>query len=133
VPWLAASAPPVPVRAAELKPFADDLGKLVRDFGLKLPHVFMALKDEATFAQAQLVHERIADVAIDLYVSACVLARLDHLAAAGGKPADPFADPVAGRYFLALAFRRVRQNLAALDANDDAELLAAAASTLGRV
>ncbi len=131
VPWLAASAPPVPVKAAELKPFADDLGKLVRDFGLKLPHVFMALKDEATFAQAQLVHERIADVAIDLYVSACVLARLDHLAAVPS--ADPFADPVAGRYFLALAFRRVRQNLAALDANDDADLLAAAASTLSRV
>ena len=131
VPWLAASAPPVPVTAAELKPFADDLGKLVRDFGLKLPHVFLSLKDEATFAQAQLVHERIADAAIDLYVSACVLARLDHLAAAPS--ADPFADPVAGRYFLSLAYRRVRQNLAALDANDDAELLAAAASTLGRV
>ncbi len=43
--------------------------RLTREFGLKLPHVFMALKDEATFAQAELVHERIADIAIDLYVS----------------------------------------------------------------
>ena len=51
----------------------------MREFGLKLPHVFMALKDEATFAQAELVHERIADIAIDLYVSSCVLARLDHM------------------------------------------------------
>jgi hypothetical protein len=135
-PWLTTSAPPVPVKSAELRPYADELGKLVREFGLKLPHVFLALKDEATFAQAQLVHERIADAAIDLYVSACTLARLDHLLAAGagnGKPADPFADPAAGRYFLALAARRVRQNLAALDGNDDAALLAAAASTLGRL
>jgi len=132
LPWLTA-APPVPVKAAELKPAADELGRLVRDFGLRLPHVFLALKDEATFAQAQLVHERIADAAIDLYVSACVLARLDHLLGAGGKSADPFADPAAGRYFLALAARRVRQSLAALDGNDDAELLSAAASTLARV
>ena len=88
---------------------------------------------ERRYTTAQLVHERIADAAIDLYVSACVLARLDHLLGAGGKSADPFADPAAGRYFQALAFRRVRQNLAALDSNDDSELLAAATSTLARV
>ena len=71
--------------------------RLVREFGLKLPHVFMALKDEAKFVQAELVHERIADIAIDLYVCACVLARLDHLlskpgSTAGNRRPDPFAD-----------------------------------------
>ncbi len=136
VPWLTTSAPVVPVKAPELKAAAEEVGRLTREFGLKLPHVFLALKDEATFAQAQLVHERIADVAIDLYVSACVLARLDHLLAApagNGKPADPHADPAAGEFFLALAARRVRENLAALDANDDAALLAAASSALGKL
>ena len=87
----------VPVKSRELRDDAHTLGKLVREFGLKLPHVFMALKDEATFVQAQLVHERIADIAIDLYVSSCVLARLDHMLTQGrgqrqGAADDPYAD-----------------------------------------
>jgi hypothetical protein len=98
----------------------------------------MGLKDEATFAQAQLVHERIADIAIDLYVSACVLSRLDYLltkSANNGKVtvADPFADVTAGKYFLKLAYRRIRERFAALDDNDDAVCLESAKSMLGRV
>jgi hypothetical protein len=135
VPWLTTSTPEVPVQTAELQEAASTLAKLVREFGLKLPHVFMAAKNEETFAQAELVHERIADIAIDLYVSACVLARLDHLLAAqgtNGKPMalDPHADPVAGKYFLKLAFRRIRDRFAAFDDNDDATLLDAARSTI---
>ena len=134
-PWLTTSAPAVPVNAESLKTEATTLGRFVREFGLKLPHVFMALKDEATFAQAQLVHERIADIAIDLYVSACVLSRLDHLlgkAATNGKPSDPFADVTAGRYFLDIAFRRIRTNFAALDDNDDTRNLEAAKAMLAK-
>ena len=134
--WLTTGTPTVPVKSPDLRDDARTLGKMVKDFGLKLPHVFLALKDEATFAQAELVHERIADIAIDLYVSACVLARLDHIAtkATNGKPAaaDPYADPVAGKYFLQLAFRRIRERFAALDDNDDAGLLASAKSTIGK-
>lgn len=115
-PWLTTSAPTVPTQAPELSADAHTLARFTREFGLKLPHVFMALKNEETFAQAELVHERIADIAIDLYVSACVLARLDHLLAGpgtNGKPtaADVYADPVAGKYFLKLAFRRIREPL----------------------
>jgi acyl-CoA dehydrogenase family protein 9 len=94
----------------------------VKRFGTTLPRVFLRLADEATFVQAQLVHERIADIAIDLYVAACVLSRLD---------AEGAADP-AGRYFLALAFRRVEERFAALDSNDDAACLAAATAALGK-
>jgi acyl-CoA dehydrogenase family protein 9 len=136
-PWLTTGTPDVPVKSAELRDDAYTLGKLVREFGLKLPHVFLGLKDEAKFVQAQLVHERIADIAIDLYVSACVLSRLDHLL---GKPgtngqaaaADPSADVAAGRYFLAVAYRRIRERFAALDDHDDPALLAAAKSVLGK-
>ncbi|MBX9624323.1 MAG: acyl-CoA dehydrogenase family protein [Gemmataceae bacterium] len=137
-PWLTGGTPEVPVKSADLMPQAAELGKLVREFGLKLPHVFKRFGGpdaEAKFAQAQLVHERIADVAIDLYVSSCVLSRLDALAAkagSNGKPADPHADPAAGRYFLEAAFRRIRSNFAALDDNDDPGLLAAAKSTLAK-
>lgn len=136
-PWLTTSAPKVPVKSAELQNDAYTLGRLVREFGLKLPHVFMKAKTEENFAQAELVHERIADIAIDLYVSSCVLARLDHLLSHGsgnGKAtaSDPYADVTAGRYFLTLAFRRIRERFAAFDDNDDAALLASAKSTIAK-
>ena len=84
-PWLTTGTPTVPVKSrSNLRDDAYTLGKLTREFGLKLPYVFMSLKNEETFAQAELVHERIADIAIDLYVSSCVLARLDHLLAGKG-------------------------------------------------
>jgi len=136
-PWLTTSAPTVPVQSAELRDDATTLARLTREFGLKLPHVFMRLKDEATFAQAELDHERIADIAIDLYVSSCVLARLDHLltkSASNGKATatDPYADVAAGRYFLKLAYRRIREAFTAFDDNDDAALLASAKSTTAK-
>ncbi len=136
-PWLTTSAPTVPVMSPALKDEAYTLARLTREFGLKLPHVFMAAKTEENFAQAELVHERIADIAIDLYVSACVLARLDHIlthAAGNGtaKPTDVYADPAAGRYFLTLAFRRIRERFAAFDDNDDAALLNTAKGVIGK-
>jgi alkylation response protein AidB-like acyl-CoA dehydrogenase len=135
-PWLTVGVPTVPVQSRELAEDAYTLGRLTREFGLKLPHVFLALKDEATFAQAELVHERIADIAIDLYVSACVLARLDYLmtkAGSNGKTTtDPYADVTAGRYFLTLAFRRIRERFAALDDNDDDGLLTAAKAMIAK-
>ena len=52
----------VPVKSNDLKSLANDLGELIRDFGLKLPRVFLKLKDEAVFVQArrsgQLAAER---------------------------------------------------------------------------
>ena len=38
----------------------------------------------------------------------------------------------AGRYFLKLAFRRIRERFAALDDNDDAALLASAKSMIAK-
>jgi alkylation response protein AidB-like acyl-CoA dehydrogenase len=135
VPWATTGTPAVPVHAAALQDDARTLGKLVREFGLKLPHVFLGLKDEAKFVQAQLVHERLADIAIDLYVSSCVLSRLDLLLSktgTNGQPVDPYADVSAGQYFLKLAFRRIHERFAALDDNDDAGCLEAAKVALGK-
>jgi acyl-CoA dehydrogenase family member 9 len=132
LPWTV-STPNVPVKNAELQPAADTLGKLVREFGLKLPKVFMALKEETTFVQAQMVHERLADIAIDLYVSACTLARLDHMISTpAAKSAEPTDDITAGKYFLKLAERRIRDRFASLDDNDDPLLNSVAGSILGK-
>lgn len=128
LPW-AAATPRVPVSgllAAEAAAFARN----VRRFGLELPHVFLRLADETKFVQAQLVHERIADLAIELYVSACVLSRLDHLLA--HPSADPHADPEAGKYFLTLANQRIAANFAALTNPADAACVATADRVLAK-
>ena len=127
-PWLAHS-PTVPVREAELQSDARILAGSVKRLGTTLPHVFLKLKDETVFVQAQLVHERLADIAMDLYAAACVLSRLDALIAKP-KPTDRFADVTAGRSFLKMAFRRIENNFAALDDNDDEAWLAASAAIL---
>ena len=131
MPWTV-STPDVPVKSAALRDDAAHLGKLVREFGLKLPHVFVGLKDESRFVQAQMVHERIADVAIDLYVSTCVLSRLDHLMTQGATPSDPYADVTAGRYFLQLAFRRIQDRFSSLDSNDDTDCVDTAKAMLAK-
>lgn len=126
IPW--ASTPTVPVKSPKLDAEVTAFARMVKKFGLELPHVFLRLKDETKFVQAQLIHERIADIAIDLYVSACVLARLDHLIANPSK--DVYADVAAGRYFLKLANRRMAANFTALTDHDDADTVAVADGVL---
>ncbi len=129
-PWLASSTPAVPVKNPGLFNDARTLAKFVKQFGSILPHVFMKLKDETTFVQAQIIHERIADIAIDLYVSSCTLARLDTILTAPSN--DKYADPTAGRAYLAMAFRRIQANFVALTDHDDAIWLESAKSMLAK-
>ena len=125
-PWLA-STPNVPVNSPDLAAHAKTLSGFVKQFGTNLPHVFLKLKDEAVFVQAQLVHERLADLAIDLYACACVLSRLDT-----APKKDKYADPAHGHAFLAMAFRRIRNTFLALDENDDDAWLTSAKAALAR-
>ena len=129
-PWLASSTPVVPVKNPALFDDARKLAKFVKQFGSTLPHVFLKLKDETTFVQAQLIHERIADIAIDLYVSSCTMARLDAILATPAN--DKYADPASGHAFLAMAFRRIQANFAALTDHDDALWLDSAKSMLAK-
>ena len=81
----------------------------------------------------QYILERIADAACELYASGCTLSRLEHLLAQGnGHPAELASEIQAGKYFLRLASRRVRQSLAALSDNDDDMTTAAANAALER-
>ena len=129
VPW--ATTPTVPVKSAKLDDEAAAFARNVKKFGLELPHVFLRLKDETKFVQAQLIHERIADIAIDLYVSACTLSRLDHLMQHPGR--DVHANPAAGRYFLKIANRRIAANFAALTSHDDADCVSVADDVISKL
>ncbi len=125
------STPEVPVRSTQLRAEAAELGKRVRDFSLAV--VRQLMKHKESILERQYVQERLADSACDLYASSCALSRLDYLLTLGnGDPREVERDVQAGRYFLRLTNRRVKQNLAALDDNDDAACTAAADAALER-
>jgi alkylation response protein AidB-like acyl-CoA dehydrogenase len=121
--------PDVPVQSAALRPQARELGKRVRDFHLSVLAMMRTHREKILFKQ--YVQERIADAACELYASSCTLARLDHLLTlSNGNPQDVARDATAGRYYLKLSDRRIRQSLAALTDNDDVETTGAADAAL---
>lgn len=128
-------APAIPVQSPELQSVAGRLARQVRRLGTALPGVFLRAGSEAKFITSQLVHERLADIAIDLYVSSCVLSRLDHMVQNGpgdGRPADHAGEVEAGKLFLAMADRRINDRFAGLADNDDVATVRAAGAALAR-
>ncbi len=128
------TSPEIPVQNPQLRKPARELSARVRDFGLAVIDTLKHFRSKASESsggsdeelkimevvlKSQYMQERLADAACDLYASGCTLARLDHLMAHGNGHADAQREIQAGRYFLALANRRIRQNLAALWDNDD--------------
>jgi alkylation response protein AidB-like acyl-CoA dehydrogenase len=112
-------SPEIPVKQAGLLgQEAVELGRRIRDFGNAVYGALFQYR-EAIF-EKQLIQERIAEAAMDLYASACVLSRLDSQAP------PPDRDLHAGRCFLHAASRRIRQQLAAIWDNDDADTVATA-------
>jgi alkylation response protein AidB-like acyl-CoA dehydrogenase len=145
------TTPEISIRSRNLQPEAGELARRVRDFGLAVQSTLVqarkaALKnvspssgsnEELLIGQElikrQYVQERLADAGCDLYASSCTLSRLDHLLTHGnGNPDELRRDVTAGRYFMHLANRRIKQNLAALTNNDDDLTTAAADAALGK-
>jgi alkylation response protein AidB-like acyl-CoA dehydrogenase len=128
------TTPEIPVRSEQLREPAHELARRVRDFGLAVQStLFKHRKDPDAFLFRQYIQERIADAGCELYASACTLSRLDSLlAGANGDRAALAADVQAGRYFLKLSDRHVRQSLAALTDNDDTDTTATADAALAR-
>jgi alkylation response protein AidB-like acyl-CoA dehydrogenase len=125
--------PEVPVRSAALRDEANRLAHRVKEFGLAVQWGLRQSGSVEKFLPSEYLHERIADAAGELYASSCTLARLDHLLSAGnGNAAEAERDAQAGRYFLTISDRRIRQSLAALSDNDDDDTTRAADAALGR-
>lgn len=124
-------SPSVPVRSSELRNEAARLGRLVGDFGLAVQWVLRHCAKIEVFLTSQYLHERLADAACDIYAASCTLSRLDSmLFNVNGKPMTDHPDVIAGRHFLALAYRRIKQNLTALTENDDVSTTKAADAAL---
>jgi hypothetical protein len=79
----------------------------------------------------QLIQERIAKAAMDLFASTCVLSRIDgeiQFTERNGEAVSP--DHSVADLFLRQSFRRIRGFLAGLTDNDDEAVIAAAKSSL---
>src|SRR5205823_12009515 len=82
----------------------------------------------------QLVQQRIANAAMDLFASTCVLSRKDSEIQFGRQNRDAAApDHSAADLFLRQSFRRIRGFLAGLTNNDDKSVLSTADSCLAEL
>jgi alkylation response protein AidB-like acyl-CoA dehydrogenase len=122
--------PEVPVRSGELQPAARELGRLIRRFVLSVQGAMVRHREE--IIERQLIHQRIAQAAMELYASACVLSR--HDAELSGTIARDDAHGLtdtAAMLFLESSASRVRESLQALNDNHDPRIADAARSALG--
>src|SRR5690606_8726990 len=112
------TSPPVNVRNAELEEDAARLGRLVGQFGAQVERALRTYQRE--IVDQQLPLGRIADAGTELYVSACVLNRLDALLRDHhASDADKRLEPETGRYYPRRAGRRIQRRLTDLWDNDD--------------
>jgi hypothetical protein len=121
--------PDVPVRSEGLRADARQLGRLIWRFNVAVNRALITYREP--ILDMQLLQERIANAAMDLFASTCVLSRLDsevQFARRNGDAAAP--DHSAGDLFLRQSFRRTRRSLAELTDNDDTSVLATADSWL---
>ena len=124
--------PSVPVQSTELRGFAGQLGRLIWRFNVAVNRALVVYREPVL--DMQLIQERIAGAAMELFASTCALSRWDaeiELGQRNGGSAKQ--DSSAAELFLRKSFRRVRGFLAGLTDNDDEFLLKAANSALGKV
>jgi Acyl-CoA dehydrogenases len=121
--------PSVPVRSAELRDFAGQLGRLIWRFNVAVNRVLVVYREPVL--DMQLVQERIAGAAMELFASTCALSRWDaELQARGHNGERHPIDFTAPEYFLRKSIRRAKQLLAELNDNEDKTVIAAADAAL---
>src|SRR5438045_7327675 len=127
----AVRVPNVPVKSESLRAQASQLGRLIWRFNLSVNRALIKYREPVM--DMQLVQERIAGAAMEMFASACVLSRLgSHVQGITKNGASAPANRRAAQLFLRQSFHRIRRFLGELTDNDDAELLATANSVLGK-
>ncbi len=125
----AVRVPHVPVQSAELRSFSSQLGRLIWRFNIAVNRALITYREPVM--DMQLVQERIAGVSIELFASACVLARWDAEIQSSYKNGGAASTQHrAADLFLRQSIRRIRVFLAGLNDHDDAAILKTAASLL---
>src|SRR5438046_4647905 len=126
----AVRVPEIPVRSAQLRSSANQLGRLIWRFNVAVNRALITYREP--ILDMQLLQERIANAAMDLFAATCVLSRYDaELEFAQRNGNSSSLDHCAAGLFLRQSFRRIRHFLAGLTDNDDKSVLATANSILG--
>ena len=121
----------VPVKSAALRSQANQLGRLIWRFNIAVDRALIVYREPVL--DMQLVQERIAGAAMELFASTCVLSRLDsERQSAERNGSSDTGENGAADLFLRQSFRRIRQFLAGLTDNDDQAVLATADAVLGK-
>src|SRR6266513_2988232 len=127
----AVRVPNVPVKSERLRGQASQLGRLIWRFNLSVNRALIKYREPVM--DMQLVQERIAGAAMEMFASACVVSRLDAELQGVGRNGDAVAGShQVAQLFLRQSFHRIRRLLGELTDNDDKALLAAANSVLGK-
>lgn len=112
--------PDVPVQHESLRSAAQSLARRVQEFSKAVQGLLIRYREG--FLERQYHHERLADAGCEIYAASCTLSRLDALLTKGnGSQTDFEQDIRAGRYYMTISDRRIRQLLAAISDNDDEE------------
>jgi acyl-CoA dehydrogenase family protein 9 len=123
--------PDVPVKSEQLRSQAGQLGRLIWKFNLSVNRALIAYREP--ILDMQLIQERIAGAAMEMFASACVLSRWDAELQSSVRNGSSGAEHNrAADLFLRRSFRNIRQFLAGITENDDDALLATANATLGK-
>jgi len=122
--------PDVPVQSDELRSFASQLGRIIWRFNLAVNRALIAYREP--ILDMQLVQERIADAATELFASSCVLSRWDAEVQASRRNGSTPSEHSAAELFLRQSFRRARRLLGDLNDNEDRAVLGTANSVLSR-
>src|SRR5438874_2176510 len=121
--------PNVAVQSAELRGFAGQLGRLIWRFNVAVNRALVVYREPVL--DMQLIQERIAGAAMELFASTCALSRWDSELQARGRNGEtqPF-DFTAPKYFLRKSIRHAKELLTELNDNDDHALLDTANAAL---
>jgi hypothetical protein len=113
----------VPVQSVDLRPQSRQLGSLIRRLHIAVESTLFRYR-EAVFDR-QLVLERIAWLAMEIFASTCALSRWDDELRRGDHTNDAVA-----RLFVADSMRRAETQLREMKSNDDQLLRDAAQFTV---
>jgi hypothetical protein len=114
-----------------LQAHAKQLGRLIWKFNLAVNRALIVYREP--ILDMQLIQERIAGAAMEMFASACVLSRWDaELQTRQRNGSSIESSDHAPDLFLRRSFRNIRRFLGTISENDDDALLATANAVLGK-
>jgi acyl-CoA dehydrogenase family member 9 len=113
--------PRVALKSGKFSSKARQFSGLLRRFGLSVEWALVLNREQ--ILERQLIQEPIAEAAMELYASACVLSRIDAALTGPARDNEPVqTEALTAKLFLDQSSRRIRESLARLRDNDNVRI-----------